>query len=148
MILTISKEKYMSDQEHIETVKRNFLKRGGYSSEKNVLSLRNNSFLIDLNGVNGIVDLFNCLSISFPLETELSQENVLEKNWDSLDDSIGGAMISKSEEGSICYVLVGFEEFSNKYPDAWELLSILYKNADYIKNTSIIKNDINIYVFR
>ncbi|WP_027705641.1 hypothetical protein [Zymobacter palmae] len=138
----------MSDQEHIETVKKSFLKRGGYSSEKNILSLRNNSFLIDLNGVNGIVDLFNCLSISFPLETELSQENVLEKNWDSLDDSIGGAMISKSEEGSICYVLIGFEEFSNKYPDAWELLSILYKNADYIKNTSVIKNDINIYVFR
>lgn len=138
----------MSDQEHIETVKRSFLKRGGYSSEKNILSLRNNSFLIDLNGVNGIVDLFNYLSISFPLETELSQENVLEKNWDSLDDSIGGAMISKSEEGSICYVLIGFEEFSNKYPDAWELLSILYKNADYIKNTSVIKNDINIYVFR
>ena len=138
----------MSYQEHIEKVKEKFLNRGGYSSEKSLLSLKNNSFIIDLREMNGIVDLFNYLNINFPLETKLSQENVLEENWDSLDDSIGGGMISEAEKGSICYSLIGFEGFSNKYPNAWELLSILYKNADYIRRTNVVKGDVKIYIFR
>ncbi len=138
----------MNYKEHIEKVKESFLKRGGYSTEKKTLYFKENYFYIDLNGVKGIVDLFDNLNIKFPLETELSQENIVEENWDSLDDSIGGGMISEAEKGNVCYIVTGFEGFSNKYPNAWELLSILYKNADYIERNNVATGDVKIYVFR
>ena len=138
----------MNDQRHIEKIKENFIKRGGYSSRINPFSLKGNCFSIDLREINGMVSLFNALGVKFPLETELSQEDIFEESWDFLDDSIGGGMISEAEKGSVCYSLIGFEEFSDKYPDVWELYYILYKNADYIRKTNTATGDVKIYIFR
>lgn len=57
-------------------------------------------------------------------------------------------MIISAKDNNVLFVLKGFEKFSNRYPAAWEFLSILYDNAGYIKDDEDIKNNVSVYVYK
>ena len=148
--MDIKRQKYIEEQKnnHIEEVKKYFFSCVGYSSEK-IDSLRGeNSFSINFDQMTEEDNIFCFLKDNIPLDPELSKENILNKNWDALNDSIGGGMILNAEKNDIIYLLTGFEKFSNEYPEAWEFLSILYDNISYIKDDEDIKNSVRVYVYK
>jgi len=148
--MDIKRKKYIEEQKnnHIEKVKKYFFSCVGYSSEK-IDSLRGeNIFSINFDQMTEEDNIFCFLKHNIPLDPELSKENILNKNWDALNDSIGGGMILNAEKNDVLYLLTGFEKFSNQYPEAWEFLSILYDNIGYIKDDEDIGNSVSVYVYK
>ena len=124
--MNTEREKYIEEQKknHIEKVKKYFFAHVGYSSEV-INNLQGEGvFFIDLDKINGVHEFFKYLKCYFPLDPELSEENIFRKNWDALSDSIGGGMILSAERENVIYIVNGFEKFSNQYPEAWDFLSI------------------------
>lgn len=148
--MDIKRQKYIEEQKnnHIKEVKEYFLSCVGYSSEKIDFFRGENSFSINFDQVKKGDNIFCFLKHCLPLDPELSEENILNKNWDALNDSIGGGMILNAEKNDVIYLLTGFEKFSTQYPEAWELLSILYDNIGYIKDDEDINNSVSVYVYK
>lgn len=137
----------MTDNTYFDDLKKIFFELNGYSSAKDVLCFPGKKIIFDLNTICDMNAFFKCIGEFFPLDPELSDKSIEKKSWDALNDSLSNGMIDIAESGNICYVVKGFEKFSCKYNESWDLIFILYESKKYIEDNGIDGN-VNIFILK